>query len=1097
MIHRNLTTCTPFSLHTTHPPTRIPSACRNLISAHWDSFHDSESSLQHYTYYVGLRPNDSSIIPPTPLPPSASSLLLPSPFQLSTNRTVYTTVVAYNQAGLYTVVSSDGVYIDDTPPQAFGPVNIDTQWAGSVTMATQYSNSVIRITWDFSDTLTAVNQYFWNLISREGVRMLLPGKITGLQDHATCIDIQMKDGESYTALVTACNTAGMCLQRTSDPILVDSSPPIDGYFAVQTASAAEIDRTIPGGMTWRNRPVRGYAQLNLAFLGFSDPHSGIAQYLAAVGSGYSQSDLTSGAVLLQSSLASDVGTYLALVELTRLLDIQEVIYVSIWAVNGAGLRSHIVQGSFSVDPIVGRTNNGSLMLLRSSTCLLESCLGHCACAARGQLCSTTTTALSCQELDASSLPANMQLNVRNVAAQLIPGADSSRLFTSVTDKLEGRWERVEPRSTAFQKLEWSVGEKGFTPGAGLIDRNSGILWRDPGTNYSAVFTVSPSHPLQHGVTYVFHVRAWYSNSTFAVFSSEGVTIDTAGPEVLRGQRVREVSVGSLVDIDFVSSASQVTISWDGVFILSLSGNHSAFEIGLGDTPGTDNIRAFSSVSSGLTTMSLTALSLQHRRRYYSAVRAVSPLGIITTSISDGFIVDLTPPNVGVVVDGLRYHDVRAQSNTSVYSARWFGFNDPDSGIHHFELAVTSSILPPARSSYTDMEIRLRGTLNGLNLTQGETYYAHIVAVNVAGLRSADVISSGVVIDTTKPTGIQCATYSAEVLMNPSFEGVAGPSTPCSGLITVDTALQGWSHDTLYTAVLPSSTVFCPYSGCFSLYFVGTISQTFTTIPTHFYTLSFALKRHVNVSSEYTAVFQAMLTAPGIQRVITLSTLRGNGTVAGGWQRFEFVFEAVDSTSEVVLNTLNDMYGLIVDSFNVQECLSEIELVSSETIVQWSEVVSVSQEYISRAAARIYANWNIRDSQSGVREYLWAIGTVAGGEQLQRYTSTGNLRYGVSDVLYLIHGTRVFISVVAWNYAGLEWVVYSNAYIVDLTPPDVEGAVLDGLGGQDVDYQSATVVSANWEGIVDRESGISECRWGLGKQCMSLFPVARWLLSSLY
>ena len=87
--------------------------------------------------------------------------------------------------------------------------------------------------------------------------------------------------------------------------------------------------------------------------------------------------------------------------------------------------------------------------------------------------------------------------------------------------------------------------------------------------------------------------------------------------------------------------------------------------------------------------------------------------------------------------------------------------------------------------------------------------------------------------------------------------------------------------------------------------------------------------------------------------------------------------------------------------------------------------------------------------------------------------------------------------VAWNYAGLEWVVYSNAYIVDLTPPDVEGAVLDGLGGQDVDYQSATVVSANWEGIVDRESGISECRWGLGKQCMSLFPVARWLLSSLY
>ena len=908
--------------------------------------------------------------------------------------------------------------------------------------------------------------------------MPFPGKVTGFQDHTTCVNIQLDDGESYTALVTACNTAGTCLQQTSSPILVDSSPPIDGYFAVQTASAAEIDRTIPGGMTWRNRPVRGYAQLNLAFLGFSDPHSGIAAYWAAVGSGYSQSDLTSGAVLLQTSLASDIGTYLALVELTRLLDIQEVIYVSVWAVNGAGLKSHIVQGSFSVDSIPGRTNNGSLTLLRSSTCQLESCLGHCACGARGQFCSTT--AQSCVVIDTTAyLSTNLPLDVRNVVPQVIPGTDSSRLFTSVTDKLEGRWEQVEPGSTAFQRLEWSVGEKGFTPGAGLIDRDSDILWRDAGTDNSAVFTVSPSYPLQHGVTYVFHVRAWYNNNTFGVFSSEGVTIDTAGPEVWRGRRVREVSseFGSEVDVDFVSSASQVTVSWDGVFILSLSGNYSAFEIGLGDAPGTDNLLAFSSVSSGVTTMPLTALSLQHRRRYYSAVRAISPLGIVTTSISDGFVVDLTPPNRGVVVDGLRYHDLRAQSNTSVYSARWFGFNDPESGIHHFELAVTPSTLPPAGSSYTDVGIQLKATLNALNLTPGQTYYAHVVAVNVAGLRSAAAVSSGVVIDTTKPTGIQCTTYSAEVLVNPSFEGMAGPSSPCSGQITVGTALQGWSRDASYMAVLPSSTTFSPYGGCFSLYFVGTISQSFTTTPARFYTLSFALKRHVYVSSEYTAVFKAKLTAPGIQRVITLSKLQ---TVADGWQRFEFVFEAVDSTSEVVLNTPSDQYGLIVDSFSVRQCTAEIELVSSETIVQWSRVISVSQEYISRTTARIYANWNIRDSKSGAREYLWAIGTVAGGEQLQRYTSIGNIRYGVSDVLHLIHGTRVFISVLAWNYAGLERVVYSDAYVVDLTLPSVEGAVLDGLGGQDVDYQSATVVSASWEGIVDLESGISECRWGLGK-----------------
>lgn len=1066
----------PPHTHTQSPHTLFPP--RTLISAHWHSFHDSQSSLQHYVYYVGLRPNDSSIILPTLLPPSESSLLLPAPLLLPINRRVYTTLVAYNRAGLSTTVSSNGVYIDDTPPQSTGPVTIDTQWAGSASTATQYSNSVVRVTWSFTDTLTAINQHFWSLVSREGVRVPLPGKNAGSQSYGTCVSLQLADGESYSARVTACNTAGLCLQQTSAPVLVDSSPPIDGYFAVQTNSAAEIDRTVPGGMTWRNRPVRGYAQLNIAFLGFSDPHSGIAEYWATVGSSYSGSDLTSGAIRLQSSLASPSGTRLALVILTRLLDLQELVYISMWAVNGAGLRSHIVQGSFSLDPLPQNPNNGSLVLVRSSTCTVKSCLGHCTCAARGQLCSATSALLSsCQPLTASSLSSNMLLRVYNVVPQLRPGADMSVLFTAVTDKLEGRWEMVEPRSTAFQRLEWSVGEKGSTPGTGLIDTINDAIWRDAGTSSTAVFTVSSSFPLQHGVAYVFHVRAWYSNSTYAVFTSEGVTVDTAGPEVPRGLRVRETDVefGSRVDIDFTSNASQVTASWDSVFIPFLSGNYSTYEIGLGDVPGTGNVVSFSAVPPGTTSALLTPSNLRQGQRYYTTVRAVSPLGITTTSISDGFVVDLTPPNVGVILDGLRYHDTRAQSNTSLYSARWLGFNDPESGIHHFEVAVTPTHSPPDRSSYSDVGIRLKTTLNGRSFTQGQTYYAHIVAVNSAGLRSENVVSSGGVIDTTRPSGVQCVAYGAEILRNPSFEGVAGPSTPCS-MITVNTATQRWTLGVSYSAVLSSSANFDPYgNGCNSLYFVGAISQTFPTTPGASYTLSFALRRFISEDSEHTAIVQARITAPGLQQMVTIAT------VVDSWQRFEFVFEASEPRSEVVLSTLNDQYGLVVDEFSVRSCVSESELVSSDTIAQqWSGVVSVSQEYISMTTSRLYANWDIRDSESGVREYLWAIGTVPGGEQLQRYTSTGNIRHGVSGNLYLTHGTRVYVSVLAWNYAGLERLVYSDPYLVDLTPPTVGGGVLDGVGDEDVEYQSSAVVAASWAGITDPESGLSSCRWAVGR-----------------
>ena len=1023
-------------------------------------------------------PNDSSIVRPTLLPPSESSFLLPSPVLLPINRAVYTTLVAYNRAGLSTTVSSDGVYIDDTPPQSIGPVTIDTQWAGSASTATQYSNSVVRVTWSFTDTLTAINQHFWSLVSREGVHVPLPGKNAGSQSYGTCVSLQLADGESYSAQVTACNTAGLCLQQTSAPVLVDSSPPIDGYFAVRTNSAADIDRTVPGGMTWRNRPVRGYAQLNVAFQGFSDPHSGIAAYWATVGSSYSGSDLTSGPIRLQSSLASQNGTHLALVILTRLLDLRELVYVSIWAVNGAGLRSHIVQGSFSLDPLPMNPNNGSLVLVRSSTCTPESCLGHCTCAARGQLCSATQALLSsCQPLNASSLSSNMLLRVYNVVPQLRAGADMSVLFTAVTDKLEGRWERVEPGSTAFQRLEWSVGEKGFSPGAGLIDTINDAIWRDAGTSLTAVFTVSSSYPLQHGVTYVFHVRAWYSNSTYAVFTSEGVTVDTAGPEVPRGLRVRETDVefGSQVDMDFTSNASQVATSWDGVFIPFLTGNYSTFEVGLGNVPGAGNVVSFSAVPSGTTSTLLTASSLRQGQRYYTTVRAISPLGITTTSISDGFVVDLTPPNVGVVLDGLRYHDVRAQSNTSSYSVRWFGFNDPESGIHHYEVAVTQTISPPDRSSYSDVGIRLKVTLNGLNLTQGQTYYAHIVAVNAAGLRSESVVSSGRVIDTTKPSGVQCVAHGMEMLANPSFEGGAVPSTPCS-MVTPDAATQGWTLGVSYRAVLSSSASFDPFGvGCTSLYFVGAISQMFPTTPGTSYTLSFALRRFSSEDSEHTAIFQARVTAPGLQHIVTIAT------VVDSWQRFEFAFEADELTSEVVLSTLNNQYGLVVDEFSVRSCADEVELVASDVIAQqWSGVVSVSQEYISMTTTRLYANWNIRDFESGVREYLWAIGTVPGGEQLQRYTSTGNTRHGVSGNLYLTHGTRVYVSVLAWNYAGLERVVYSDPFVVDFTPPAVGGGVLDGMEDEDVQYQSSAVVAASWEGITDPDSGISSCRWAVGR-----------------
>lgn len=976
-------------------------------------------------------------------------------------------------------VSSDGVYIDDTPPTVSSPVTIDTEWAGSVVLeTTQYVHSAVRVNWSFEDSLSTIYQHFWSLVSAERVAMPLSGQTAGSQMYGTGTDLELSDGEVYYATVFGCNAVGLCTEAISSEVLIDSSPPIDGYLAADSDSSFTLSHTVPGGMTWRNLRVRGIARLNLAFVGFSDPHSGIVEYWATIGSNYSLSDLTAGAVQLDQSQASDNGTLVALVELARVLEPSEVIYVSLWAVNGVGLKSYVVQRSLRVDTVPDRTNNGTLTLLRSSSCPIESCQGHCTCAARGQLCSVDPTLpLTCTRLNSSTLSPSMQLEVHNVAPQ--GGTASSVLYTAVTDKLVGEWGELVADSDAFRWLEWSVGEKGAEPGYGIIDPLTDPIWRVTGTEYSAIFTPSPSLPLKHGRTYVFHVRAWYSTTEYAVFTSEGVTVDASGPQIARGLRTREVGgdSGSEMDIDYWSNSSELFISWNGVFSTLLSGNDSVFEVGLGDLPGSDSNFPFTLVPSGTFSFRLSPLTLSDRRVYYSTVRARNPNDLAIDSISDGFRVDLSPPNLGAVLDGSQYRDLRAQSNTSEIHVRIYGFNDPDSFIHHYEYAVTDSIQAPSESEYTDMGIRLRASITELDLISGMTYYSHVVAVNIAGLRSEDAVSNGLVIDDIRPVGLQCATYGPELLQNPSFEGPSGTPPQCSGLIPISSAVDGWELDVVYSEALVSSAVFVPYEGCFSLYLVGKISQSVTTVPGIQYKLSFALKRYSFEGADLLAEFHCKLTAPGIERVFSLP-LERSGTVPTAWRRFELVFVATETLSEISLETLGNSYGVLVDGFSVNTCTSTVTITSSDTVVQWPDVIHLGQEYISSSLIRIYGNWDISSEASGVEEYLWAIGTVAGGEQLQRYTSTGNTNYGMSEELHLTHETSIYVSVLAWSYAGLERVVYSEPFVVDLTAP--EGEVMDGpFAGTDLDYQDSTVISANWSGIVDHESGISECRWALG------------------
>jgi len=536
-------------------------------------FHDTHSGIAYYQVYSGSVPNSDDIIPPFIVDSSQTSAAVRLAIPLVPDSSVFTTVVAFNGAGLSVAAMSDGITILTQSPLIVNNPYFDVSWAGSLLSSTQYDHSLLRLVSNFTDHSNTINHYSWAVYSDRLMSLPIPPFLSYIGDYASFTHIHLSDGQSYYAEIEACNAAGLCSKATTLSYLIDSTPPNDGYFAVHTSSVAQIVGHVET-MTWRNNPIAENSRLRVYFAGFSDPHSGITHYYCSVGTLYSSADLTDGFRILSVDQINPQGTYLANVTLSRQLNLNEILYISLWAENGVGLNSRVVQGSFTLTSI--SSLDGTLELRRTSTCNIDSCEGHCTCAARGDLCDEMPT---CRLIDSNDLPQEMHVNVMDITPQMLHATDDGSLFTASSNKLAARWEIASPNTA--QWFEWSVGTEGSPPGTGLLDVTSEQIWFNPGTNQSAIFTVSPEYPLNTGQKYIFHVRVWYNNTYNAVFSSAGVTVDPVGPQIVRGFQTREVRTSGLTaDVDYINSDSAIDLYWFGVF----HADTVQYVMAIGDTP---------------------------------------------------------------------------------------------------------------------------------------------------------------------------------------------------------------------------------------------------------------------------------------------------------------------------------------------------------------------------------------------------------------------------------------------------------------------------------------------------------------------------------
>ncbi|MBI2569831.1 MAG: hypothetical protein HYV63_22740, partial [Candidatus Schekmanbacteria bacterium] len=132
-----------------------------------------------------------------------------------------------------------------------------------------------------------------------------------------------------------------------------------------------------------------------------------------------------------------------------------------------------------------------------------------------------------------------------------------------------------------------------------------------------------------------------------------------------------------------------------------------------------------------------------------------------------------------------------------------------------------------------------------------------------------------------------------------------------------------------------------------------------------------------------------------------------------------------------------------------------------------------------STSTIQASWaGFSDSQSGVAKYEWAIGTTAGGTDVQGYTDVSLATDASNAGLSLSSGAKYYVTIRATNGVGMTTVSSSDGVTVDTTAPTA-GVVRDGLEVDRDTQGSTTTIEATWFDFSDPESGISGHEWSIG------------------
>ncbi|MBI2571446.1 MAG: hypothetical protein HYV63_30935 [Candidatus Schekmanbacteria bacterium] len=1083
---------------------------KTTLATNWAGFSDGGSGVASYEWAIGSTPGGSEVQGFTGVGVATSA----STTGLSlADGTYYVSVRATDNLGqVGSAAVSDGVMVDATAPTAG---SVDDGAGADIDF--QVSTTTISANWSgFGDGETGLRSYEWAIGATAGGTEIQSWTGVGMAVSATNPSLSLAEGTYYVAVRALDNVSNASTPAVSDGITVDTAGPSPGTVADGAGADGDFQQST--------------TTISANWSGFSDAASGIASYEWAVGTTPGGSDVQAWTDVGLAVSASNSGLTLP----------EAPYYVSVRATDNVGnAGTAAVSDGVRVDssgPAAGSVADGTgadVDFQQSSTTISANWTGFADAASgvasyewaigttpggtevrgwtgAGSDVSATASGLALAEVDhyvsvratdnvGNTGPAAISDGVRvdvtpPAGGAVSDGAGAELTWQTDTTTISATWSGFADAASGVASYEWAIGT---TPGGTEVQS-----WANVGDVLAAT---NASLALADATTYYVSLRAIDGvGNVGSPKSSDGVTVDATSPAA------GTVNDGDGADIDYRTSLTTLSANWSG-FAEGGSGI-AAYEWAIGTSPGGTEVQAWTNVAL-LTSVTNAALALQAGGSYYVSVRASDVAGNVgSVATSDGVTVDLAAPTGGTVLDGAGA-DVDYQGSSTVINANWSGFADALSGIASYDWAIGTSLGGTQIRAWTSAGNVTAATASGLSLASGRTYWVSVRAVDAMGNVGSPASSDGVIVDLVAPTaGTVLDGAGADVDYQGSGTVIvanwSGFADALSGIASYDwaigtslggTQIRAWTSAGNVTAATASGLSLASGSTYWvsvrAVDAVGNVGNPVSSdgvmadlvAPTGG-TVRDGTGADVDYQGSATVIdanwsgFSDALS--GIASYDWAIGTSPGGTQVRGWTSAGNVTAATTGGLTLALGSTYWVSVRAVDAVgNVGGAASSDGVTVDGTPPTAGTVNDGSSTDIDfqASATTIAANWSgFADVGVGVAAYDWAIGTTAGGTQLQGWTRVGNVSSATRSGLTLADGMTIYVAVRGVDGAGnVGAAATTDGVTIDLTGPTA-GSVNDGTGA-DVDFQTATTtIWANWSGFASAGSGLAGYQWAIGR-----------------